>query len=209
MKIPEVIETPNDLSPLKIRGLVLYRDYFTYKGKQYSYTDIRHLAFDWKTFKDLTPGSIWDLTMWFEIVGVSKRIKVKTLDNMFFNISMKRFKVFYFGYSYLAIKSFDARYNYYLNLYEEEGFFHYSGYYFYSDRITDRKGYELLIESSMIEVQKHIHGFILLAKEDVKPNFAQKLLPYNPRMVGALVEDADRDVIEQLLKDIYTLKIIN
>lgn len=207
MEIPNNPRQPTKSDPIKIRKLVLYPNILTYKNKQYSYTDVSKLVFDWKTFSELTPGSIWNLEMKFNLQGLPKRVKVKTLDNMFFNISMKKFKEFYCCYHYIAEKSYDSRYQSYLDEFSEKEYFKYGDYLFFKDRVTDGKDYEVILNDGSKYLGKHKYGIILLTKEKVKPNFVQKILPLSPNMVGAFINDSDIDILVKLLDEFYGLHL--
>ncbi|MBC8213596.1 MAG: hypothetical protein H8E71_03040 [Candidatus Marinimicrobia bacterium] len=207
MQIPSNPRQPTKTNPIKIRKLVIFPEILIYKNREFSYTDISKLAFDWKTFSELTLGSIWNLKMEFNLHSIHKRIKVKTLDNMFFNISMKKFKEFYYGYHYMAKRSYNSRYQSYLDEFSEKGYFKYDDYLFFKDRITVGKDYEVILNDGSKYLRKHKYGIILLTKEKVKPNFVQKILPYSPNMVGAFTNDIDIDILEKLLDEFYGLHL--
>ncbi len=205
MQIPSKLIFPSEREPLKIKSIVLHSETFIYKRKQYAYTDVRKLDFNWFAFDSVRPGLPITLDMSFDVVDLKKRIKLSTGIDLFFILNMSKNKNFYSAYSHIAKSSFDIRYQDYLRKIESKGYFHYHDHVFSKDRISKSDSDEIILDPKGMIIKDHPLGFILFTKKDVEATTWQKLTPFNPRMLGIIGVHEDKDVLERLFTDYYSI----
>ncbi|NHZ86915.1 MAG: hypothetical protein GWP19_13745 [Planctomycetia bacterium] len=208
MKIPDNPREPTKTNPIKLRKLLVYPDFFTFKKSQYHYEDITKLAFDWYAFQAVSRNTLVDPKIEFNLPGVSKRITIKAVWNPLFDISLKRFEKFYCGYHYMAEKSFTSRYKKYKDEFSEKGYFRYSDELFFKDRVTDGKDWEVMLDDGTKYLKNHKNGILLCTNEKIRGSITRKILPNYSKAVGAFFDDTDIDVLKKLLDEFYGLKIL-
>lgn len=206
MKIPDNPREPIKTNPIKMRKLLVFPDFFTYKNKQCQYEDITKLAFDWFAFKYISRTTILGLQIEFNLPDINKRIKIRTRGSSLLKISMKSYEEFYCGYHFIAEKSFNSRYQKYKNEFLEKGYFRYSDNLFFKDRVTDGKDWEVMLNDGTLYLQNHKNGILLCTDEEIRASITRKILPNYSKAVGAFFDDTDIDILKKLLDEFYGLK---
>ena len=204
---PNDIRVPTASEPLRYDNLVVEPGHFCHNGRQFDFSDVRRLEFNWVVHTKGGVGQNQDMTLEFDIASTGQHVILKTNKlvffayHMFFSLKQKHRDLFSI-YSYLAAVTFPSRLATYLEELDSRGHYTFDQCRFYADGRAVRGDLVLGLREAGVEVSRSYGQFhITRAKPQASTVLARMLGRCHDRIdVGHLV---DKDVFYSLLEDVF------